>query len=202
MGTDVPQITTTLLLQQLKDSGDQGAWRQFDERFRPVVFGAARRLGLSEADSADIAQETIFQSLRDYQEGKYDRARGRLGSWIVAIAHHRIIDLLRKKQRAIIEGGDTRLGELPIIDEVSCAWAGALKDDVFRRAWEKVQIESQISPSNLRAFEFAVLRGVPVAATAEECGMSADQVYVAKNRVSAKLREIVDRLTQAFEDGL
>lgn len=202
MQTDSQQVTTTLLLEQLKDGENQQAWRQFDERFRPVVFAAARRIGLNEADSADIAQETIFQSLRDYRDGKYDRSRGRLSSWIVAIAHHRIVDVLRKKQRAGVVGGDTRLGELPAMEEVSHAWTSAMKDDVFRRAWEMVQAESQISPSNLRAFELAVLRGVPVAATAEECGTSADQVYVAKNRVSAKLREIVERLTRAFEDGL
>jgi RNA polymerase sigma-70 factor (ECF subfamily) len=195
-------ITTTLLLDQLKEDGNQSAWRQFDERFRGVVLGAARKIGLDESDAADVAQETMVQSLRDYKAGRYDRSRGRLSSWIIAIAHHRITDVLRKKERGAQQIGDTTLQELPAMEEVSHAWTEALRDDVFRRAWEAVAAESKITPANLRAFELAVIRGVPPEAVASECGMSVDQVYVAKNRVSTKLREIVERLTLAYEDGL
>jgi len=195
-------ITTTLLLEQLKEDGNQTAWRQFDERFRGVVLGAARKIGLDEADAADVAQETMVQSLRDYKAGRYDRSRGRLSSWIIAIAHHRITDVLRKKERGAHQIGDTRMRQLPAMEEVSDAWSEALRDNVFREAWEVVGAESKLSPANLRAFELVVIRGVPPEAVASECGMSVDQVYVAKNRVSTKLREIVERLTLAYEDGL
>lgn len=195
-------ITTTLLLDQLKEDGNQSAWRQFDERFRGVVLGAARKIGLNESDAADVAQETMLQSLRDYKAGRYDRSRGRLSSWIIAIAHHRITDILRKQERGADQLGDTSLRQLPAMEDVSGAWSEALRDNVFRRAWESVGAQSNISPANLRAFELVVIRGVPPEAAASECGMSVDQVYVAKNRVSTRLREIVERMTAAFEDGL
>jgi len=194
--------TTTLLLDQLKEDSNESAWRQFDERFRGVVVGAARRIGLDESDAADVAQETMLQAMRDYRAGRYDRGRGRLSSWIIGIAHHRITDVLRRKERGALQVGDTTLGQMPAMEDVSSAWSESLRDSVFRCAWEQVPRESNLSDLNLRVFELAVIRGVPPEAVASECGVSVDQVYVAKNRVSAKLREIVERLTRAYEDGL
>ncbi|MBX3389132.1 MAG: RNA polymerase sigma factor [Phycisphaeraceae bacterium] len=191
-----------MLLEQLKSEGNQEAWQRVDERFRGIVFGAARRVGLDEADAADVAQETMVQCLRDFRAGGYDRARGRLSGWIIAIAHNRISDVLRRKQRANQDVGDTSLVALPAVDAVSAAWNEALRDDLFRRSWERLQAESGQNPATIKAFELAVIRGVPTQAVAQECGLTVDQVYLAKNRVSGKLREIVEEMTKAYEDGL
>jgi len=46
------------------------------------------------------------------------------------------------------------------------------------------------------------LRGVPVGDVAERCGMTTDQVYVAKSRITKKLRRAVEELTSAFEEDI
>jgi hypothetical protein len=51
-----------------------------------------------------------------------------------------------------------------------------------------------------RGIELVALRGVPAQAAAEQCGMSVDEVYVAKNRVTRQLREIVTEMTKAYDD--
>lgn len=194
--------TTTILLDQLKDNGNQEAWKEVDARFRGIVLAAARKLGLDEADAADVAQETMVQSLRDFRAGQYDRTRGRLSGWIIAIAHHRIIDILRRKQRDARDISHATLAEIPAVGAMSAAWTEALRDDVFRRAWEQLQSESGMSRLNIKAFELSAIRSVPPEAVALECGITVDQVYVAKNRVAGKLRTIVEQMTQAYEDGL
>jgi DNA-directed RNA polymerase specialized sigma24 family protein len=46
------------------------------------------------------------------------------------------------------------------------------------------------------------LRGVEAHEAAEQCGLSVDQVYLAKHRCTKKLREIVEAMTAAWdEDG-
>lgn len=195
-------ITTTLLLEQLRDRSNQAAWQQFDERFRSVIAGAARKLGLCEADVADVAQETIVQCLGKYLAGDYDRTRGRLSSWIIAVAHNRIADLLRRKQRHAMDASDTTLDRLPDESEVAEAWAEALRHEVFAKAWEQFKAESRSDPRTILAFELVAIRGVPAEAAATECGMPVEQVYVSRNRVSKSLREVVERLTAAYEDGL
>jgi len=40
--------TTTKLLEELKDEANADAWNEFDTRYRPILIGFARRLGLGE----------------------------------------------------------------------------------------------------------------------------------------------------------
>ncbi len=195
--------TTTLLLARLHDSRDEEAWKLFDSRFRGVVLSAALRLGLSQSDAEDAAQDTMYQSIRDYQAGKYDRSRGRLSSWIIAIAHHRIIDIQRRKKHAM-RGGDevdqgTPLGSL---ESVTRAFEQALERRIFEQAWEHVREKDGASTSTIRAFELTALRGVPPSQAALECNMSVDQVYVARNRIATKLRETVEKIDRVVREGL
>src|SRR5262249_475580 len=87
--------TTTLLLESLKDPGNQSVWREFDGRYRSIIIGFARNLGLNEEDAHEVAQQTLTEFVRDFSNGKYKRDRGRLRSWIIGIAQHRIADLCR-----------------------------------------------------------------------------------------------------------
>lgn len=199
-------ITTTLLLERLKDSRDTRAWEMFDQRFRGVILSTAIKLGLAEADAADAAQETILQALRDYQAGKYDRSKGRLSTWIVSIAHHRIVDALRKRRRdrdlSAGSRGGGRIDEDPSTGDVAAVFDQALERRIFEQAWEKIQAESKLARETLLAFELTALRQVPAAQVASRCGLSVEQVYVAKNRVSKRLQEMVEELSRAFRDGL
>lgn len=193
-------VTTTLLLSRLHDTGDAEAWGQFDARFRGVILSAALRLGLSRSDAEEAAQETMFQALRDYKAGKYDRTRGRLSSWIVSIAHHRIVDIQRARRPTGEDlGHASQTAREP---EVAEAFERALERHIFERAWATVRSEGRMAEPTLAAFELTALRGVPAQAAAAACGMSVDQVYVAKNRVAKRLQEAVEIVGRAVRDGL
>ena len=101
--------TSTLLLAGLADSNNSVVWEEFDARYRPIVFGYARRLGLSEEEAADAAQDAMVRFVQEYRLGKYDRARGRLRSWLIGIVKARAIDVLRAKARRREARGDSVL---------------------------------------------------------------------------------------------
>ncbi|MCA9304992.1 MAG: hypothetical protein KDA16_00535 [Phycisphaerales bacterium] len=198
-------VTTTLLLERLHDSQDAEAWRLFDERFRGVLIATGLRLGLTRTDAEDAAQETMLQALREYQAGKYDRARGRLSSWIVGIARHRIIDARRQ--------GARRAGHLAALSEVAAmndvreadvadAFDHALERHIFEEAWRVLKEETKGDSASLEAFELTSLRGVAIASAARMTGLSVDQVYLARNRVSKRLRAAVERVDRAIRDGV
>lgn len=54
-------------------------------------------------------------------------------------------------------------------------------------------------PATLRAFELVAVRGLSHEAAAQECGMSAGQIRIAKHRLTEQLRAIVERLTLAYQ---
>ncbi len=70
---------------------------------RPVLLVLARRMCASEADAADVVQDTLESAL---QAGDRLTAVENLQAWLVTILHRRMIDLFRRRERE-------QLGDLP-----------------------------------------------------------------------------------------
>jgi RNA polymerase sigma-70 factor (ECF subfamily) len=191
--------TTTRLLDALRDLGNEPVWAHIDARYRPVLSGLARRLGLSEADADEVAQQSLAEFVRAYREGRYDRTKGRLSSWILGIAHHTTLHALRSRGREI-SVGSTALSEVPDEAALRSIWEDERDRSILERALGMLRDESSVDDRTLLAFELFALRGVPVAEVGARCAMSADQVYVAKSRVTKRLKQLVEELTQAFEE--
>lgn len=208
--SDLP-ITTTLLLDSLKDERNNAAWSQFDARYRRVLEDFARSAGLRDDDAAEIAQQTLVDFVKAYRQGRYSRLRGRLHSWIIAIAQNKVVDCFRAKARGAKGGEDSAQGGQ------ACYTPGAafdpsdhtqatlifdqhLQQAIFSRALDQLRAQSQMDEVTIKAFELVSIRGVSVEAAARECGMKASEVYVAKHRVLSKLRTIVATISQAWEE--
>ena len=63
---------------------------------RPVLLALARRMCASEADAADVVQDTIESALI---AGDRLQAVENLQAWLVTILHRRMIDLFRRRER-------------------------------------------------------------------------------------------------------
>jgi len=90
-------IPTTVMLDGLKDPGNDLIWSQFDARYRPLLEAVAKRLGLRTEESVDCAQQTMMDFAIAYRAGKYMRGRGNLRSFLLSIARHRAVDILRTR---------------------------------------------------------------------------------------------------------
>lgn len=193
--------TTSQLLEGLFDRTNDDAWRECDARYRPIIISFARKLGLSEEDAADVAQETLTKFLSEYQAGKYDRTRGRLGSWIVGIAKYRIADLKRSRMRRREQRGGSAIADLPDDDSLEALWEAEVRRAILNRSVSGLRKETRMNPRTIRAFEMIALEQKSAPEVAKELGMSVNDVYVAKNRTIERLRKIRDVLSAAYELG-
>lgn len=199
--------TTTALLDALKDEGNSPVWVEFDARFRPILHGFARKLGLNAEDAADVAQQALTEFVRDYRSGMYQKGRGRLSSWLISIARNRAVDIQRGQGRRKEWRGESALdqvsggSEMQDPAQLTAIWDAEKKHAVLAAALTELRSTSKMSESTIKAFELVAIRGVPTAAAAKECGISVDEVYVSKNRVTKQLREIVSRIAEAYEDA-
>jgi RNA polymerase sigma factor (sigma-70 family) len=191
--------TTTRLLDALKDMSNELAWTHIDVRFRPVIAGLARRLGLRESEADEVAQQTLAEFVKAYRDGRYDRGKGRLSSWILGIAHNTALKAMRTGRR---DGSSTALADVPDEPTLRSIWTDERDRLILDRALGMLRDETSVDDRTLRAFELVGLRGVPAAQAGEQCGMTVDQVYVAKNRVTKRLRALVEQLTNAFEEDV
>jgi RNA polymerase sigma-70 factor (ECF subfamily) len=191
-------ITTTVVLQRLKDS-DEAAWELFTARFRGPLVGFARRLGLGEGEAEDVAQETLLAFLDAFRKGGYDRGRGRLGSWLFGIAHRRVLAAKREAARRA-----EKLGEAADADFFS----RLADEESVRRTWDETwakalleqglsQVKAEVEPATWRMFVEVVRKERAPAEVAREMGLSRNAVFIAKHRVLKRLRQLQEEL-----DGL
>jgi RNA polymerase sigma-70 factor (ECF subfamily) len=192
--------TTTVLLEGLFDAANEAVWSEFNARYRPLVVAFARRLGLDDSDAADVAQETLVRFLQEYRDGRYDRARGRLRSWLIGIARFRVAGVRRRRSTRREVAGASAMVDLDDDAQLTRIWDAERRTLILREAMNELRAKTRMSDATIRAFELHVVRQMPVAAVADEMGISAHDVYLAKNRVAGKLRDIVARLEEVFEE--
>ncbi len=198
--------TTTQLLADLHD-GQDAAWTELDRRYRPILFNFARRLGLAEADAADVAQETLAEFARIHREGRYHRERGRLRMLLVGVAKKKAA---AARRRALGGGRGGRLAVLPPeLDppdpaaeaEADRIWEQERRQHLLLEALEELRTSTRTGDAALRAFELIVTRRLAPAAVAESLGMTPHDVHLAKSRCLARLRPIIARLEAAYDEG-
>src|SRR5919199_1153939 len=85
------------LMQQLV-TGDEAAVRILYGRFGRSVYTLAFRLLGSAETAEELTQDVFLAAWR--KAGRFDPARGRLSTWLMAIAHNMAVDRLRHERGA------------------------------------------------------------------------------------------------------
>jgi len=191
-----PTVTTTLMLDGLKDPTNDLVWSQFDARYRPIIEAIAKHMGLRAEEAADAAQQALSDFAFAYRAGKYIRGRGRLRSFLISIARHRAVDVLRTRRSL---RGDSAVEYLPDEKTIDTFWTSERRRTIALAAITRLREESRVSEGNLNAFELLVIHGKTPEEVAVACGITPSQVYTAKNRIAPRLREIIDEITAAYE---
>lgn len=193
--------TTSLLLTGLHDPDNDAAWREFHARYTPIMLAVARRLGLSEADAADVAQEALICFLRDYRAMRYARERGRLRAWLSSLVRYRVLDWFRARRNGVDEVALSAAGEVPTDEDIEAVWDAEQRQELLRQAMHEVRSASRLDEKTIRAFERVAIDNVPAASVATELCMTVEDVYQSKRRVSVRLREVIARLEALYEDA-
>jgi RNA polymerase sigma factor (sigma-70 family) len=189
-------LSTTLMLDGLKDPGNAIVWSKFDARYRPLIEAIAKRMGLRGDEAMDAAQQTMMDFAIAYRAGKYSRGRGRLRSFLLSIARHRAVDVMRARKNVLGDGLVENVPDEPTVEEF---WTVERRKTIALEALARLREESRLSESNINAFELLVLHGKTPDEVAVACGITSSQVYTIKNRIAPRLRAIIDEITAAFD---
>ena len=186
-------ITTTTVLDRLRDAGDHSAWSGFVERFHAPVAAFGRKMGLSSADAEDVAQETMLAFLESYRRESYQRGRGHLSHFLFGIAHNKILHARRKiaaREGQVSRGDDETSfwSALPDPNAVQKTWEQQWRQSILTQCLERVR--GEVAPQTFEAFRLVVFEHRAPAEVAEQLGMTRNAVFIAKHRVGTRLREM------------
>ena len=84
--------------------GDEGAWTRLYLELAPVLTGYL--IGQGCKDAEDVTSETLLQVVRDLH--RFDGSESKFRSWVFTIAHHRLIDHVRRSKSRPSEATEDR----------------------------------------------------------------------------------------------
>ena len=190
-------ITRPSLLARIKNTGDRQAWAEFVDIYAPLIYGFVQKQGLQDADAADLTQEVLGAVARSAARLDYDPAKGTFRGWLFRVVRNELSDFGAARRRHRPGSGDTdvkrRLEEQPApSDDEIAAWESDYERQLFALACEQVRRDFQ--ESTWQAFWLTAIQGKSGKEVAGVLDMSTAAVYLAKRRVTARLRQQIDYL--------
>jgi len=192
-------VTSTTLLEAIRNDEDHSAWGSFVGRYRPMIVSFAHRLGLEPSDAEDVAQETLMAFLQRFKEGQFDRQKGRLRTWFFSIAQSKVVDTQRRSAREYVlqeeeTGTSQALPGLEISGRIGAIW---------EEEWERTIVNASLaevgrvlSPQTMAIFELHVVQEWPVEKVAAHLEVTPNVVYMAKMRALRKFREFREKMEE------
>lgn len=197
--------TRRSLLSRLKRWDDQESWQDFFNTYWKLIYGVAIKAGLSDSEAQDVVQATMVAVARQIPNFDYDPALGSFKSWLHLITRRRIMDHLRKeyRRRKGDEPGPGNTGRTAVLERVpdpggtdlDRIWDEEWKRWLFEAAFQRVK--GRVEPKHFQIFDCYVRKEWPVKDVARTFGVTAGQVYLVKNRLSALIADEVKRLEAA-----
>lgn len=197
-----PETRPSLLL-RLRDAHDAEAWTSFVRLYTPLVFGYCERRGLQEADAADVTQEVMRTAARELPEFAYDAQRGKFRGWLLQTTRHRLQRFFSRRQRDPQLVSDTTIATIldrDLPDHEQARWEEDYRQRVFE--WAAETVRSEFQASTWQAFWLSAVKEDSVKEVARQLGISVGAVYIARSRVLARLREMIETVSHELMDIL
>ncbi len=191
------RTTRQTLIQRLKDTENEDAWKEFYDFYKQSIIGWAIRFGCSPAKADDVFQETMVCLLRKISSFEYDPGK-RFHSYLKTIVKGRCYDLFRKESRYIAASGNNSESEqlnfsLDLLSseksesislEDDNIWLSSLVQQALRRVYNKVDQQTY------KSFCMYVLENYSVNEVSKRLGnLRVGTIYQQKSRMLQMLEK-------------
>jgi len=175
-------------------AGDRSALDDLYERFRRPAFALARRILADDALAEDVLQEVFLSVWRD--PAAFDRGRGSVASWLLAVVHHKAVDAVRREESQ--RRRQTMAEEEMALDEPMA------RRDVEDEAWTRVVAEEvraalgALNPLQREALTLAYYGGYT---QREVAALTGAPLGTVKTRMLAGMRRLKQELGGSAGSG-
>jgi len=194
-------LTRPSLLFRVREWSDSASWEEFHRLYRRLIYGRARRVGLSHADAEDVAQDVfkrVAETIRDFDTNP---ERGSFRGWLMKLTHWRIADKFKSQQKLPppTSGAQDPANTLSAL--VENVPAPTAEQDEWDREWQQhllaaatERIARQVKPLQFQVFDLYVLQNWPLLRVTKELRVSPASVYVISHRLKKRMKDEVEKL--------
>ena len=183
------ESTRSSVLRAVADTENEAAWQRLFDLYAGFVFSIARSKGLNDADADDIVQVVFTDLARNLPMFQYDRAKGKFRAYLSGLVNWRVMDKLKVGKRdADLKASFWEEAKAASSDDNGFAereWQAAALEEALRR------IKPDVNPEHYVAFVASAIEGQDTETVMRLYGISSDNLYQIRKRLTAKLRETV-----------
>ena len=191
------EATRSSVIKAVADTTNEAAWQRLFDLYAGFIFSIARSKGLKEEDADDVVQVVFADLVRNLPTFQYDRSKGKFRSYLTGLVHWRVMDKLKACKR------DVELKASFWED----AKAAATDDDGFsEREWQAAALEEalrrikpDVRPEHYAAFVASAVEGQDTETVTRLYGLTADNLYQIRKRLTVKLRETVAEILEEMD---
>jgi RNA polymerase sigma-70 factor, ECF subfamily len=178
-------------------SGEENAWKDLTDLYRPLIIAWLNRQGVPAVDLEDLSQDVLMSVVKHLPSFEHSGNRGAFRSWLRTIVCSRTTDYWRATVDSTPASGGS--GATAALQQITDP------DSNLNRQWDEDHdryvlgclldlVEQEFEPKTLLAFRRLALDGARGAEVAGELGLSVAAVYVAKSRVLQRIRQEAEGL--------
>jgi RNA polymerase sigma factor (sigma-70 family) len=201
--------TRTTLIRRLKDWQDEASWQEFFHIYWRLIYGVARKSGMTDAEAQDVVQETMLAVAKHMPTFTYDPQIGSFKGWLLNMTRWRIQDQFRKRRTVDMTPPETEESETgtsfinrvpdPTSQHFDAVWELEWQQNLLTAALDRVK--RSMDPQKYQIFDLYVNQGWAPEKVAQNLSIPVDQVYLAKHRITQLIKSEVERLEKGMRDG-
>lgn len=194
--------TRATLILRLKNWRDQASWQEFFDTYWRLIYGVARKSGMTDSEAQDVVQETMLAVAKHMPTFNYDPKIGSFKAWLLNMTRWRILDQFRKRRTVdatLAAAGDSDTGT-SFINRVADPDSRQF-DEVWELEWQQNLLDAALNhvkrrmdPQKYQIFDLYVNKGLAPEKVAQSFGIPVEQVYLAKHRITQSIKSEVKRL--------
>ena len=185
------ETTRSSVLRAVADKENEAAWQRLFDLYAGFVYSIARSKGLKPEDADDVVQVVFSDLARNLPTFQYDHAKGKFRSYLIGLVHWRVMDKLKTDKR------DADL-KAEFCEEAQLTAPAAADDGFLEREWQAAALEEAlrriktgVRPEHYAAFVASAVEGQDTDIVMRLYGLSRDNLYQIRKRLTEKLRETV-----------
>jgi RNA polymerase sigma-70 factor (ECF subfamily) len=186
--------TRETLIRRLPNAADFEAWEAFVGIYEPLLFRLARGRGMQPADAEDFVQEVLTSVVRNIESWVARKDRGSFRAWLFRIAFNFGVNFVTRPKHKRLGSGDGQIArmleELPAVSvDSSELFLKEYRRELFR--WAAEQVREQVSEQQWMVYWLTSVEDRPIADVAAEYKMSVGSIYIARSRITKRIRELI-----------
>ena len=193
--------TRPSLLFRVRSWEDGTSWEEFHRLYKKLIYGLARRSGLSHADAEDVTQDVFKRVAETVHTFECDPNRGKFRGWLMNLTRWRIADKFGaqpKNQHISVRSRDDTGPRTSTIDRVPDRGVG---DSDWETEWQRHLLDAgcerlarRVKAQHYQIFDLYVCQQWPVLKVAKELGVNPASIYLIGHRLTKQLKAEVEVL--------